>query len=93
MSLFDYSDEEIQAVKPGHLLSMEIEFTRRCNYRCPYCYAVDESMDYSTEMSPEEIRRLSRSFLTASFWISTENTIIPPTVIFIFTEIWIWRRN
>lgn len=56
MSLFDYSDEEIQAVKPGHLLSMEIEFTRRCNYRCPYCYAVDESMDYSTEMSPDEIR-------------------------------------
>ena len=56
MNLFDYSDEEIQAVKPGHLLSMEIEFTRRCNYRCPYCYAVDGNMDYSSEMSAEEIR-------------------------------------
>ncbi len=56
MNLFDYSDEEIKAVRPGHLLSMEIEFTRRCNYRCPYCYAAVDGADYSNEMSEEEIR-------------------------------------
>ena len=56
MNLFDYTDEEIRAVKSGELLSMEIEFTRRCNYRCPYCYASSENTDYSQEMSAEEIR-------------------------------------
>ena len=56
MNLFDYTDEEIRSVKSGELLSMEIEFTRRCNYRCPYCYASSENTDYSSEMSAEEIR-------------------------------------
>ena len=36
----DFSDAEIQeAVQKGRLLSMEIEFSRACNFRCPYCYA------------------------------------------------------
>ena len=37
---YDYSVEEVlTAAQNGRLLSAEIEFNRRCNYRCPYCYA------------------------------------------------------
>lgn len=37
---FDFTDAEIQeASNAGRLLSLEIEFNRQCNYRCPYCYA------------------------------------------------------
>ena len=39
---FDFTDEEIRTLPEGHLLSMEIEFSRRCNYRCPYCYAAGD---------------------------------------------------
>ncbi|MBO5201273.1 MAG: hypothetical protein J6C30_00915, partial [Lentisphaeria bacterium] len=37
---FDFTMEEIRetASKRG-LLTIEIEFNRTCNYRCPYCYA------------------------------------------------------
>ncbi|MFH0985039.1 MAG: radical SAM protein [Candidatus Omnitrophota bacterium] len=36
----EFSDTEIrEAVQNGRLLSMEIEFSRACNFRCPYCYA------------------------------------------------------
>lgn len=37
---FDFTSEDIrQAVAENRLLSLELEFDRRCNYRCPYCYA------------------------------------------------------
>lgn len=43
---FDFSDSEIrQAVREGRLLSLELEFTRACNYLCPYCYAAEETED------------------------------------------------
>ena len=43
---FDYSVEEVlSAAKEGRLLSAEIEFNRRCNYRCPYCYASGDYKD------------------------------------------------
>ncbi|MBQ6352384.1 MAG: radical SAM protein, partial [Lentisphaeria bacterium] len=42
---FDYTPEEaLDAAKRGRLLSAEIEFNRSCNYRCPYCYAVDDTV-------------------------------------------------
>ena len=42
-SRFDYSEKEVlEAAAAGRLLSAEIEFNRRCNYRCPYCYAAGE---------------------------------------------------
>ncbi len=45
---FDFTDEEIRkAVAENRLLSMEIEFSRACNYHCPYCYAAEESPDAS----------------------------------------------
>lgn len=41
---FDFSAEEIhRAAAENRLLSMEIEFSRACNYHCPYCYAADEN--------------------------------------------------
>ena len=39
----------------GGLLSMEIEFSLRCNYRCPYCY-VPRSPDVSQELTRREIK-------------------------------------
>lgn len=41
-SRFDFTDADIdEAVAEGRLLSLELEFGRKCNYRCPYCYAVE----------------------------------------------------
>ena len=52
---FGFSKQEIlDAVNNGRLLSMEIEFSRRCNFRCPYCY-VPNSCSLEKELSPEEI--------------------------------------
>jgi radical SAM protein with 4Fe4S-binding SPASM domain len=40
----EFTDTEIrEAVAAGKLLSMEIEFSRRCNFRCQYCYVEDRS--------------------------------------------------
>ncbi len=40
VSKFEFTDADIaEAVAKGRLLSLEIEFNRQCNYRCPYCYA------------------------------------------------------
>jgi radical SAM protein with 4Fe4S-binding SPASM domain len=53
---FGFSKEEIaQAVRSGRLLSMEIEFSLRCDFRCPYCY-VPNGRSHENELSPEEIR-------------------------------------
>ena len=39
ISKFELTDEEIkEAASRNCLLSMEIEFNKNCNYRCPYCY-------------------------------------------------------
>jgi radical SAM protein with 4Fe4S-binding SPASM domain len=55
-SNFDFSDAEISsAVAEGRLLSMEIEFSRACNYSCPYCYVPDAD-SLPDEMTPDEIR-------------------------------------
>ena len=53
---FEFPDDEIeQAVNQGRLLSMEIEFSLRCNFKCPYCY-VPRDEQIQDEMTPDEIR-------------------------------------
>ncbi len=53
---FEFSAEAIAgAVRQKRLLSMEIEFSRRCNFRCPYCY-VPWKEQFEDELSLEEIR-------------------------------------
>ena len=51
---FTRTDVE-EAARTGHLLSMEIEFSLRCNYRCEYCY-VEQDTDTTGELTPDEIR-------------------------------------
>ena len=52
---FEFPIEHIEdAVKNGRLLSMEIEFSLRCNFRCPYCYVPHNSYP-EDELSREEI--------------------------------------
>ncbi|MCG8334174.1 MAG: radical SAM protein [Proteobacteria bacterium] len=54
---FEFPPEDIEKVrKSGGLLSMEIEFSLRCNFNCPYCYVGTES-DFANELSEEEIKR------------------------------------
>jgi MoaA/NifB/PqqE/SkfB family radical SAM enzyme/predicted hotdog family 3-hydroxylacyl-ACP dehydratase len=50
----EFSREEIaEAAAHGRLLSMEIEFSLRCNYRCQYCY-VGRDLNGNVELSEEE---------------------------------------
>ncbi len=52
---FEFSQSEIDAaVKNNRLLSMEIEFSLRCNFRCQYCYVPDKS-SFENELSFEEL--------------------------------------
>ncbi len=52
----EFTEEEIrEAVADDRLLSMEIEFSRVCNFRCSYCY-VDETIECGNELSREEIK-------------------------------------
>ncbi|MBW1636324.1 MAG: radical SAM protein [Deltaproteobacteria bacterium] len=53
---FEFTEEEIRAaVADDRLLSMEIEFSRVCNFHCSYCY-VDNSIECENELSIEEIK-------------------------------------
>lgn len=52
----EFTEEEIQqAVAEDRLLSMEIEFSRICNFRCSYCY-VPEKKECRGELSRDEIK-------------------------------------
>lgn len=52
----EFSEQEVrQAVAAGRLLSMEIEFSRLCNFRCSYCY-VEDRVAHPNELNREEIR-------------------------------------
>jgi len=55
---FPLADIEETALRDG-LLSMEIEFSLRCNYRCPYCY-VPRNPDVAQELSRSEIEDVIR---------------------------------
>jgi len=51
----EFSDDEIrEAVAAGRLLSMEIEFSRACNFRCAYCY-LEGRTAAADELSLDEI--------------------------------------
>ena len=52
----EFTEQEIRAaVAAGKLLSMEIEFSRICNFQCSYCY-VPERSTCRNELSREEIK-------------------------------------
>jgi len=52
----EFSEEEIrEAAAAGRLLSMEIEFSRACNFRCAYCYLADRTAGVG-ELSSAEIK-------------------------------------
>jgi radical SAM protein with 4Fe4S-binding SPASM domain len=44
-----------EALKNNRLLSMEIEFSRKCNFKCPYCYIPGKDV-CKDEMTRDEIR-------------------------------------
>jgi radical SAM protein with 4Fe4S-binding SPASM domain len=44
-----------RAVAENRLLTMEIEFSLRCNFNCPYCYVPEDSY-FDGELTTEEIR-------------------------------------
>ncbi len=51
-----FSIEEIKkAAASGQLLTMELEFSQLCNFRCPYCYLDARPKD---ELTSDEIRDL-----------------------------------
>ncbi|MGC9194430.1 MAG: radical SAM/SPASM domain-containing protein [Syntrophobacteraceae bacterium] len=53
---FEFSREAIAlAISSNQLLSIEIEFSKRCNFRCPYCYVPHEHQ-LKDELGIEEIK-------------------------------------
>ncbi len=52
----EFTEQEIaKAVAEDRLLSMEIEFSRVCNFRCTYCY-VPEKVKCTGELTKDEIK-------------------------------------
>ncbi len=52
----EFTEQEIKdAVAEDRLLSMEIEFSRICNFRCSYCY-VPEKVECKGELTKDEIK-------------------------------------
>jgi len=52
----DFSHEEIKDAKSkGRLLSVEIEFSTRCNFVCPYCYS-QKHLISDKEITQDEIK-------------------------------------
>ena len=52
----EFTEQEIkEAVADNRLLSMEIEFSRMCNFRCSYCYVPTKSQ-LNNELSRAEIK-------------------------------------
>ncbi len=53
---FEFSPTEIrEAVERGRLLTMEIEFSLKCNFLCRYCY-VQGRPSFNHELKPDEIK-------------------------------------
>lgn len=53
-----FTDAEVkEAARAGRLLSMEIEFSRACNFRCPYCY-IPHEQEEKEELSREELKEV-----------------------------------
>ncbi|MDJ0783162.1 MAG: radical SAM protein [Desulfosarcinaceae bacterium] len=57
-SSFGFDPELVaETARKNRLLTMEIEFSLRCNFNCPYCYVPSEAQ-LRGEMSPEEHKRV-----------------------------------
>lgn len=55
---FEFDPDEIkEAVKNKRLLSMEIELSLRCNFKCNYCY-LPPDFSFENELTVEEIREV-----------------------------------
>lgn len=53
---FEFAQDQIEAAMARRgLLSVEIELSRLCNFRCPYCYAASEA-DIAGEVTDAEVR-------------------------------------
>ena len=53
----EFSEKAVQEARAkNRLLSMEIEFSRLCNFRCAYCY-VDDPNRNPNELTREEIKK------------------------------------
>ncbi|OQY11097.1 MAG: hypothetical protein B6I31_05590 [Desulfobacteraceae bacterium 4572_19] len=53
---FEFSQKAIaDSVKKAGLLSIELELSLRCNFKCPYCYVPDTNY-FEEELLEEEIR-------------------------------------
>ena len=54
---FEFSREEInEAVREGRLLTAEMEFSIKCNLRCPYCYNHNGDPDLEGELNQDQLR-------------------------------------
>lgn len=54
----EFTEDEIRAAAAAdRLLSMEIEFSRECNFRCAYCYVEDRTAA-AGELSRQEIKEV-----------------------------------
>jgi len=54
----EFTEEEIRvAASADRLLSMEIEFSRACNFRCAYCYLADRTAG-AGELTRTEIKEV-----------------------------------
>ncbi|MFH1147768.1 MAG: radical SAM protein [Pseudomonadota bacterium] len=52
----EFSSYEIEhAVETGRLLTMEIEFSRKCNFNCVYCYASNNSKNELTKAEIKDV--------------------------------------
>lgn len=54
---FAFTPEEIEAARRGGLLSMDIQLTHLCNFRCRYCYATPNER-VAGELQQEEVLKL-----------------------------------
>ena len=55
---FEFTKDEInQAVKDNRLLSVELEFSLRCNLRCQYCYIPDKN-NFENDLTQGELREV-----------------------------------
>jgi radical SAM protein with 4Fe4S-binding SPASM domain len=56
----EFSRAEVEAAaRAGRLLSIEIEFSLRCNFHCQYCY-VGQNGSSARELTPDECRDVIR---------------------------------
>ena len=59
---FEFSPEEIQAaVRNGKLLSLELEISLACNFKCPYCYVGKDTRNHLSRDEVFDVVRQARA--------------------------------